>query len=529
MSKKIFFYLILITSILAFSCASKPKIEPEADVSLQIDNNLEQFSEQDAPLPDSEITEETDDSDTETDYTESSDEISESEESEVENDLENNADDFLIEEEKVEADELEDILEPEEVITSDDEPFFEEEPVVQDVPPAEENIDISDDDAKSKNAETAPDADFMTENLVTEQQENTENEESAETQEAEATDSEPETSFEDEQPEETENNEVPSPSRSLTVGKNQFIDIVYPGKGWIYQGNIDSDGNIDSKNKNFIFGGRKLGGQDQSFTLRSRQPGRYLLHFYKDDILTGSYIDDYLEIIVEDKPAESTEHITAPSYSEIVPPQITITADKVKEQQKKQKAEELKQENEQNDFQNEINSKSSNKKNQNKSENLTKVTNISNDKDEQVSTTVQTSESAPSSSSPVVKSPEIKKSVKVPAANDKKIDTEADYSDAQLEKLDEDTLLKNAQKLYEAKNYEKALQTITKFFEKASSNMDKGLYLQGQILEEKSPVQNIKDAVESYDLLVKKHPESSLSEKAKKRSIYLKRFYINIR
>ena len=103
------------------------------------------------------------------------------------------------------------------------------------------------------------------------------------------------------------------------------------------------------------------------------------------------------------------------------------------------------------------------------------------------------------------------------------------YSDAQLEKLDEDSLLEKAQKLYEAKNFENALRTVTKFLEKASTNMDKGLFLQGQILEEKSSVQNIKDAVESYDLLVKKHPESSLSDKAKRRSIYLKRFYINIR
>ena len=66
------------------------------------------------------------------------------------------------------------------------------------------------------------------------------------------------------------------------------------------------------------------------------------------------------------------------------------------------------------------------------------------------------------------------------------IDIETDYSDAQLEKLDEDSLLEKAQKLYEAKNFEYALRTVTKFLEKASTNMDKGLFLQGQILEEKS-------------------------------------------
>ena len=110
--------------------------------------------------------------------------------------------------------------------------------------------------------------------------------------------------------------EPPVPSRSMTVKRNQLIDVVYPGKGWIYQENIDEEGNSDVRNKNFIFGGRKLGGENQSFTLRSRVPGKFLLHFYKNDTLTGNYIDDYLEVIVTDEAADSSAgHITAPSYA----------------------------------------------------------------------------------------------------------------------------------------------------------------------------------------------------------------------
>lgn len=534
MTKKIFFYLILLISLLAFSCASKPKLDEELKPSQQTENS-EEISEQEEFQFDSEISDETAEptaADESNNENEISDDIPETEESETEESeteliSDENSENFMeVEEEKVEVDELDDISETEEEYYIEEEPLFEEEPVVQDAP-LEENIFANDNETELQNDNSDSDAAEITEPSETLLQEKPANEETAETQEEENY-SETDISIENEEQEETESNDSPVPSRSLTIGKNQFIDIVYPGKGWIYQGNIDSDGKIDSKNKNFIFGGRKLGGKDQSFTLRSRQPGKYLLHFYKDDILTGSYIDDYLEVIVEDKPAETTEHITAPSYSEIVPPKVTITAEKVQEQQKKQ-LEEERIKNEQNEESADYNSKTRGTKVNSKSENSTKITNVTNEKDEQVSTTVQITESAPSPSDPVVKAPVERNTSKAPAADDKNIDVETDYSDAQLEKLDEDSLLEKAQKLYEAKNFEYALRTVTKFLEKASTNMDKGLFLQGQILEEKSSVQNIKDAVESYDLLVKKHPESSLSDKAKRRSIYLKRFYINIR
>lgn len=544
MTKKIFLYLILLISLLAFSCASKPKLDAELKPSQQTENS-EEISEQEEFQFDSEISDETAEptaADESNNENEISDDIPETEESETEESeteliSDENSENFMeVEEEKVEVDELDDISETEEEFYIEEEPLFEEEPVVQDAP-LEENIFANDNETELQNDNSDSDAAEITEPSETLLQEKPANEESAneesaneepaETQEEENY-SETDISIENEEQEETESNDSPVPSRSLTIGKNQFIDIVYPGKGWIYQGNIDSDGKIDSKNKNFIFGGRKLGGKDQSFTLRSRQPGKYLLHFYKDDILTGSYIDDYLEVIVEDKPAETTEHITAPSYSEIVPPKVSITAEKVQEQQKKQ-LEEERIKNEQNEESADYNSKTRGTKVNSKSENSTKITNVTNEKDEQVSTTVQITESAPSPSDPVVKAPVERNTSKAPAADDKNIDVETDYSDAQLEKLDEDSLLEKAQKLYEAKNFEYALRTVTKFLEKASTNMDKGLFLQGQILEEKSSVQNIKDAVESYDLLVKKHPESSLSDKAKRRSIYLKRFYINIR
>lgn len=314
---------------------------------------------------------------------------------------------------------------------------------------------------------------------------------------------------------------MPNPSRSITIQKNQLIDIIYPGKGWIYQGNIDEEGNIDSRNRNFVFGGRKLGGNDTAFTLRSRNPGTFILHFYKNDTLTGNYIDDYLEVIVQNKAANSTEHVLAPNYAEIVPPKASITAEKIKEEKKqKQLAEEMAK-------QTALEEKKLAEKKTAPSAKTAPVS--STNKDSSIDTIIQTSESAPKNDSPVVKT---NKPAAEKTAPQEKISSPKQTETVSEENLDlqnAEQLLSTAKKHYDSKEYPKAYSAISKFFDKASSRLDEGLYLRGQILEEKSPVQNIKNAIESYDLVVKNYPASPLWDKANKRSIFLKRFYINIR
>lgn len=318
--------------------------------------------------------------------------------------------------------------------------------------------------------------------------------------------------------------EPPVPSRSMTVKRNQLIDVVYPGKGWIYQENIDEEGNSDVRNKNFIFGGRKLGGENQSFTLRSRVPGKFLLHFYKNDTLTGNYIDDYLEVIVTDEAADSSSgHITAPSYAEVVPPKAKITAETVKaekraEQQKSEKAEEEAKK---------APAVSPAEKAPERSVSSEKgVSSVSVPEESGVKTVVQTSDSKPDEHSPSVNVP----GVRTDSSSGKKTPEKNGAPELKnTSSLSADDLLKTARSLYDEKQYAQAFDAIKLFFDKAVEKMDEGLYLQGQILEAKSEVQNIKGAVDSYDLLVKNYPASRLWDAAKKRSIYLKRFYINIR
>ena len=291
------------------------------------------------------------------------------------------------------------------------------------------------------------------------------------------------------------------PSRSMTIKKNQYIDITYPGTGWIYLGQKDNK-------KDFTFFGRKLGGKDTSFTLRAKNPGTYLLHFYKNDPLTNSYIDDYLEVIVENKETSSTEHILAPNYATIVPPKVTITAETRKENKK----------------QNINKTVDENKNKQQKTQ------------EEQIQNSV-TKKQIDSSVKTVIQTQDEENTNEIPETSNTQniIETKQEENNTQnkpnqnLDKLKESELLALAKKQFANKEHSNALFTLEKFFEKAVSKIDEGLFLQGQILESKSDVQNIKGAIDSYELIVKSYPASAYWTQANKRTIFLKRFYINIR
>ena len=278
------------------------------------------------------------------------------------------------------------------------------------------------------------------------------------------------------QTEETENEKI-EPSRSVKIQNYQYLDIVYPGAGWIYLGQTD--------NKNdFIFYGRKLGGTDTRFTIRSKTPGTFILHFYKNDALTGNFIDDYLEVIVLEEKSKSNEHILAPSYAENVP----------------QKYE---QKTTSNFFTTEQNISEQNE--QNAQDNIEETVQSENK--------VSETEEVPSQNQNEISEKE----------NNLKSSKPKTFSN-----LSPEQLLEEAKKLYEQKDYENAKKALDNFLETSVSDIDEALFLQGQILETKSEIQNIKGAIDCYDLIVKKYPQSKNWSKANKRSIYLKRFYINI-
>lgn len=304
--------------------------------------------------------------------------------------------------------------------------------------------------------------------------------------------------------EETNNAEEITPSRKVTLKKMEYLDITYPGQGWIYMGITDGS-------KDLTYFGRKLGTENTKFTLQARNAGKKIVHFYKNDALTGQYIDDYIEVEILNQKGSNKTHIDAPEYKQPVPK-------KAKEKINKDLAkndEEISMETSESSLV-QTTSNSSNVSDSNS------VSSVEND------SKVENQTSAPKES----------KNAEGLLEQEEEggVGERTSSSSSSIEKTedknsltDSNTLLQEAQVLYNEKEYKLALEKINSFLESATSKRDLGLYLQGQILEAKSEVQNIKAAIEAYSTLTKNYPASKRWDDANKRMIYLKRFYLEVR
>ena len=295
------------------------------------------------------------------------------------------------------------------------------------------------------------------------------------------------------------------PSRSMHIAKNQYLDVVYPGGGWIYLGEKDGT-------KLLSFFGKRLGEADTIFTLRTKNAGKSMLHFYKNDILTGDAIDDWLEVIVEDKTGSAAEHITAPSYADIVPPRPAPSAG------------DARGENEGIDF---------SEAGENDTDRFFETAKngaegFSGEGTGSASVSGRTADSE-SGAGGISASADENDSASSQSAHKQTGSASAAALSAGDYALGESDLLEKAKSAYDEKNYARALALLDLFFARATSRIDEGLYLKGQTLEAKSALQNIKGAIEAYDELLQKWPESKQWQPARKRSIYLKRMYIDIR
>ncbi|MBQ4379073.1 MAG: hypothetical protein II821_07755 [Treponema sp.] len=360
-----------------------------------------------------------------------------------------------------------------------------------------------------------------------------------------------------------------SASRSVTLKINQYLDVTYPGKGWTYIGEND-------KNDIFNYFGKKLSSKNTTFSLRAKKSGKTYLHFYKNDALTDQYIDDYLEVNVEDK--KSTGRVKAPSYAEIVPAKPQRRIDRANENLSENKTENdnspvLTSDSQKTEAEKPVQKKadkpsaqalstkraestkpeakstispaktSQSQKNQvsvsavSNEENTTRVENISDTKTAQKTlsqplkaetSAVPQKTNAKSSEPPqtYAYTPDsVQSSEKEPEDETKitslKNTTQATPSDS--------SLLEKAKKEFEEKKYADALKDAQEYYNSANTRLDEALFLIGQISESNSSVRDIRFAVDSYDMLIKRFPASKYWKEAKQRSIYLKRFYIDIR
>ena len=299
-----------------------------------------------------------------------------------------------------------------------------------------------------------------------------------------------------------------TPSRSVRVLVNQYLDVAYPGAGWVYLGEVDESQNLIS------FANRELDNSDTCFTLRAIQSGTAVLHFYKQDVLTGTYIDDFLEVVVLPQQYKGNEHQTAPLYSEIVPPnQRKYTARRnnnaqeefVKGRQPASSANEEQTEEPVDLSYEELP----------RVEEETPVVAQKPQTDKTVNKTIQIDESAPEAKAKAVKENAKENVPSLPA----------DINDYSAEQL-----LEAAKKAYEAKKYEESLSLLNLFFDRATTQLDEGWFLKGQLYESpNAPFRNIRTSRESYQALVDRYPSSTLWKKANNRILYIDRYYFKIR
>lgn len=315
---------------------------------------------------------------------------------------------------------------------------------------------------------------------------------------------------------------VTAPSRSVEMKNNQYLDIVYPGSGWIYLG--------EENNKTLMrYFGRKIGEKNTVFSLRSRAEGSTILHFYKNDQLTGKVIDDYLQVEIKGV-NNSPEHAVAPAYAEVIPPKP----------EKKVLTETVQQQ----DNATYIPVKTAEKKAAAKASGTSKAT------EENTAASVLPATGTPainyvaenamdSGSKTVIQNTTAENEGISPAETAKNIIQESSAAPAPAssanvntenpEDLMADEILAKAKESFKNKKFEDTLTYLDDFFTKATTNIDEGLMLQGQTFESTSSVRNIKSALDTYETIVRRFPQSNYWTKANERMTYIKKFYFNIR
>ncbi len=306
------------------------------------------------------------------------------------------------------------------------------------------------------------------------------------------------------------------PSRTVTLQKNQYLDVEYPGIGWIYLGEIDATSLLK-------YSGRKMNEETTAFTLRGREEGSTILHFFKNDALTGEYIDDYLAVTIQGA-SRTSDHIKAPLYADIVPPRPSFTSSAILA--KAADAMELHTESADDPIDTAFSapakqtaaSATEPKTEQERHSTTVNATSGGATVIQNTTATEQTSNAVSSNKSTT-------------ATEKKGAESEQKASSASVntDNLSSSEILSMAQKAFDAKEYEQCMAYLDSFFEKTDVNMDEGMYLQGRILESPSALRDIKKSLAIYKTIIRQYPESSVWEKANERITYIERFYFDIR
>ena len=256
------------------------------------------------------------------------------------------------------------------------------------------------------------------------------------------------------------------PRRSVNAKINQFIDIPYSGRKWIFLGETEATSPpvVRFVNRTFSDG-------DTLFSVQAKNPGKTVLHFYRQDALENTYIDDYVAVEVLDEKAVGTnEHVRA---VEIAFGQSASAQDAASSPA---------------------------------------AAGLSN-----ASSAGEGERTVPAASLPAA-------ATGVSAAGGK-----TDSDAAQKKSAEAEQLYAAAQKAFEEKRYNDSLMSLQEYEASAGEDSDKALILRARLYESDSEKRNIKAALEAYEKIVTFFPESVFWDEAKRRSTYLRRFYFDIR
>lgn len=337
---------------------------------------------------------------------------------------------------------------------------------------------------------------------------------------------------------------APLPSRTMDLSSHQMVEVTYPGRDWKYLESIDGEGKGDFGISRFELVARKTGLESTTFLLKARvSDGVYLLHFYDTDILTGEFIDDFLEVKVFDSSLGGVA--LAPSYYSAdytaADANIALASDS-EENENSEESLDTAVKNNSLDTNSIVAADTvkepSNKTSKNSSINIDKDLSYNDRKSSPAAPKV---DSAPKKQDNVAMIDDFSESYLGNEAPFNNIDNNIDNADDRGDDVasessgivsseSEDEMLLDAQTLFEEGKWDECLTAVKKFLLVATDRADEGLFLEGRLLEEaENDMRDERQAIKSYEKLVKRFPMSELYEKARRRIIYLQRFFIDIR
>lgn len=336
------------------------------------------------------------------------------------------------------------------------------------------------------------------------------------------------------------------PSRSVSLKIGQYLDVSYPGKGWTYIGEPDKDSGKDGL---LAYSMRRIGSADTTFSLLAKKAGDTTLHFYKNDVLLGEYIDDYLSVTVENE--RGAGRVRAPSYADIVPAQPQRKLDRAggtppQENDEVGPPAQNQKDSQEKEISREAVSKTAQPPSVQTEIPENRPSSPVSGAESDIKTVIHTADSQPGQAvsdgsedgdqkkydySPVSsESARNNENGAVQDGDDPALDEpwKKDYTAVPQGESDE-SLLERAKKDFSDGKFEDALREAREYYDTASTRLDEALFLLGQISESNSQARNIRMALDSYDMLVENFPASKFWKQARNRSIYLRRFYIDIR